>query len=99
MFVGSWAASNGAMTTLVTLETDGSFIAKYLVGSNFVGKVEGRWELRTREIVWRYDQDYNGLFTVDEDANRIVSVSKESFSLREREGVVTVFTRKTERPE
>jgi hypothetical protein len=99
MFVGSWVASNGAMTTLVTLGTDGSFNAKYLVGSSFVGKVEGRWELRNREIVWRYDQDYNGLFSVDEDANRIVSVSKDSFSLREREGVVTVFTRKTAQPE
>lgn len=99
MFVGNWAASNGAMTTLVTLQTDGSFTAKYLVGSSFVGKVEGRWELRTREIVWLYDKDYNGLFSVDEDANRIVSVSKDSFSLREREGMVTVFTRKTAQPE
>jgi hypothetical protein len=99
MFVGSWAASTGAMTTLVTLETDGSFIAKYLVGSNFIGKVEGRWELSNREIVWRYDKDYNGMFPVDVDANRVVTVSKDAFSLRERQGIVTVFTRKTERPE
>jgi hypothetical protein len=95
MFAGSWAASNGAMTTLVTLQTDGSFTARYLVGASFVGKVEGRWELRDREIVWRYDEDYNGLFSVDEDKNKVVSVSKDTFSLREREGVVTVFTRKT----
>jgi len=97
MFVGSWVAGSSAIVTVATLEADGSFVAKWAVGSTVVGKVSGRWEFYGREITFTYDE-YSG-FPVGQDVNRVLSVSKSEFTTRQRDGGIIVFTRKVDRPE
>lgn len=95
MFVGSWVTGSGAMVTEVTFERNGSFVAKFFVGTSFVGKVGGLWKLQPEwDLVWTYDKD-NGLIPSDqEDRNGIVRFSSSQFSVRESDGSLTVFTRK-----
>lgn len=95
MFVGLWVTGSGAMVTEVTVEPNGRFVAKFFVATSFVGKVAGQWELQPEwKLVWTYDKD-NGLIPSDRvDDNAILRFSNSQFSVRERDGSVTVFTRK-----
>ena len=95
MFVGRWLTGSGAMVTEIALEPDGAFVAKFLVGSSFLGKVTGHWELQPeRQLVWTYDKD-NGLIRSDRiDNNKILRYSRNQFSVRELDGSISVFTRK-----
>jgi hypothetical protein len=96
-FVGSWVTGSSAVVTVATLDADGSFVARWAVGSTIVGKVSGRWEFSDREIGFTYDE--NSGFPVGRDVNRVLSVSKSEFTIRQRDGGITVFTRKVDRPD
>lgn len=96
MLAGTWLSGFGAMVTEVTLSDDGRFLARYFVANSFVGKVSGRWSVEGRELTWEFDED-NGLVERKRDVNAVLEISADRFSVRERSGSVTVFTRKPSR--
>jgi hypothetical protein len=83
-FVGKWKSSRS--TAPLTLHANGEWEIRD--GDDHVLQY-GVWQLRERTLIWSIKLDKQ----LQRDANAIVSVQKNTFELRERDGSSTRFER------
>ena len=87
-YVGTWAASRGAVTYKVTLAQDGQFIAAPLENApRDAETITGSWGFANKKMIWLYD---NGHFWPP-DANPIKDESDGAFTLVEVNGSTTRY--------
>jgi hypothetical protein len=83
-FAGQWKSSRSSAP--LTLHANGEWEIR---DSDDHVLQYGVWQLRERSLIWSIKRDTQ----VQHDANAIVSVQKNSFELRERDGSLTHFER------
>jgi hypothetical protein len=87
-YVGTWAATRGAVTYNVTLDVDGRFVAE--PGANAPpspAQITGAWSAAGSTLVWVYDSGP----VWPPDINPISDSANDSFTLREVNGSTTRY--------
>lgn len=90
-FAGVWLSSSDPDHLNVTeLRKDHTFHTNQYSGIEVGGTIDGRWLDTGNTIQWWYDAPPSA----EEDINPLISVSRDRFSVREKNGKVTDFFRK-----
>lgn len=83
-FVGKWQSSRAV--TPIYLDANGEWEIRQEDGTVLQ---YGIWRYENKKLVWSFKQGER----VIDDATAVLSVERGSFSIRERNGATTVFTR------
>ena len=86
---GTWYSQADTTNSVTTLYRQGRFKTAFLDGEREIGRVSGNWRLDGNSFAWTYDGSGR------EDRNPILSLSDDTFSLRETNGDISIFTRQS----
>lgn len=99
LLVGTWERSSGDDSVVLTLHSDGSFVAQLeneVLGGIFVkrGNISGTWKVNDGRLIAKVTESTTGMVKVGHTwSDEIVDVSKTRLVLRAQSGDTEEYTR------
>ncbi|MDR0716649.1 MAG: hypothetical protein LBF50_04440, partial [Azoarcus sp.] len=88
-FVGTWRASQSNCIYLHELKEDGGFVSTPVECSISNSHYRGKWSAHKDKMIWLADE----VRMWPPDINTVRWLDKDSFTLTERDGAITEFSR------